>query len=120
MTSLTSSGFVFVCMNVHEHGRCICTATTSSAPVLGDKSPSSAFRNTKCSCCISACEKQVKRKGSKLSYGSAAASAYHSAAVLGRSTNKLTAVACGNFLLSPDTVRFGHTLCVDMLANPLY
>ncbi len=41
----------------------------------------------------------------------AAAAAYHSAAVLGRSSNKLTAVACGNFLLSPDTVRFGYTLC---------
>lgn len=42
----------------------------------------------------------------------AAVAAYHSAAVLGRSSNKLTAVACGNFLLSPDSVRFGYTLCV--------
>lgn len=42
----------------------------------------------------------------------AAAAAYHSAAVPGRSSNKLTAVACGNFLPSPDTVRFGHTLSV--------
>lgn len=42
----------------------------------------------------------------------AAVAAYHSAAVLGRSSNKLTAVACGNFLLSPDTVRFGYTVYV--------
>lgn len=42
----------------------------------------------------------------------AAVAAYHSAAVLGWSLNKLTAVACGNFFLSPDAVRCGHTLCV--------
>lgn len=42
----------------------------------------------------------------------AAVAAYHSAAVLGRSSNMLAAVARGNFLLFPDTVSLGHTLCV--------
>ncbi len=42
----------------------------------------------------------------------AAAAAYHNAAVQRRSSYKLTAVACGNFLQSPDTVRFVNTLSV--------
>lgn len=68
----------------------------------------SAFLNW----CFSVCVEQVNSKGSKLSCGSATGyysnsqhadattAAYHSTAVHRRSSNELTAVACGDLLLS--------------------
>lgn len=75
---------------------------------------------------------QVNSNGSKWSCGSATGyysnsqhtdattAAYHSTAVHRRSSNELTAVACGDLLLSPDRERFGHKRCVDMLVKPLF
>lgn len=118
------SHVVFVQTPVLYVKACAAVGSTevNSAPVWGQYIIS-AFLNTKCSCCFSVCAKQVigkdpsyptaalqQAEATPAHRSAAAAAAYHSAALPGRITNKLIAVACGDFLLSPDTMRFGHTL----------